>query len=328
MKPRLLPALALLTICRLAPADGPLLVRAKSFLVPPSTGPVTHVVVKNASDAAYTGTLRVEWPVGWRVTPDEHAVDLQPDETGEYPFTIEAASDHAASRYPVTITVGDAVTVAQTVACHSAPYYKPTIDGDLSEWADSIPITLTTGDAQTVVRTYWSKRRFCVAVEASAEANLGAIQFALSKPPETFGEPNPDRYEFLVASTEGASGVCYLLRRPDGDPALIPQTRTLSGLEVEDAEVAAVHTDGVTRYEVSIPFSLLTGIRATPGRELCFSLLVHDPDGTGIRDLGEVMNLWPEHRRADGWCSWEHVKWGDQPPYGSAIEFGLCSSIH
>jgi hypothetical protein len=43
------------------------------------------------------------------------------------------------------------------------------------------------------------------------------------------------------------------------------------------------------------------------GREFCFSLTVHDPDGTGPRDLGSVMNLWPGQRQ---------------------FEFGFCSSIH
>ena len=59
-----------------------------------------------------------------------------------------------------------------------------------------------------------------------------------------------------------------------------------------------------------------------------FPLLVHDPDGTGVRDLGEIMNLWDSQRSEFGWCSWENAKWGELTPFDNKVEFGFCSSIH
>ena len=74
---------------------------------------MTHVVVKNQLDVPYAGTLRVEWPDGWRVTPAEHPLQLEPGEVRQLPFTIESATDAAANAYPVTIRVeGDGGDVA------------------------------------------------------------------------------------------------------------------------------------------------------------------------------------------------------------------------
>ena len=71
---------------------------------------------------------------------------------------------------------------------------------------------------------------------------------------------------------------------------------------------AAVKREGnITRYEIGVPVKLMSEIKPEAGREFCFSLTVQDPDGTGPRDLGSVMNLWPGQRQ---------------------FEFGFCSSIH
>ena len=65
-----------------------------------------------------------------------------------------------------------------------------------------------------------------------------------------------------------------------------------------------------------------------PGREFCFSVLVHDPDGTGLRDWGEHAGLWPGQRKRLAWCVWGGVKWSDSIPFDGKIEWGLCSSKH
>jgi hypothetical protein len=67
-------------------------------------------------------------------------------------------------------------------------------------------------------------------------------------------------------------------------------------------------------------------IKATEGREFRFSVLVHDPDGTGVRDWGEAAGLWPWQRSRLAWASWQGVQWGKEPPFDSAIEWGFCSS--
>ena len=331
-----------------APAgEAPVLVRAKNFVVTPSTGPATGVIVRNRLGEPYKGTLEVKFPEGWKVTPKEHALELAAGETREYPFAIESGSDRAANSYPVEIIVegdGGRTVSRQQVVCASAPYLKPQIDGDLKEWKDSIPITFTTRGRRTVVRAYWNRRRFCLAVEVEEDRLIGyearsggsgmdAVQFALAKANARTGAEDTDksaRFEFLVAGTGAnrSSGKCFSLMRPGSALGLCRERRALDPLLTEGAEVAVGRSGGVTRYELSIPFKPMRSLRATPGREFCFSLLVHDPDGTGVRDLGEVMNMWESERPPLGWCSWQGVKWGDARPFDGKIEFGFCSSIH
>jgi hypothetical protein len=322
-------------------AQAPLLMRVQNFTVTPSTGPVIHVLVRNCLGSPYAGTLKVQFPPGWKVTPAQHVLTLKAGELKAYPYTIEKGSDRQANAYPVKIKAegsGGAVAVEQTVVCASAPYFKPTIDGDLKEWNDAIPITYLKNGRRTTVRTYWNNRQFSLAVEVEEDALRGldqasstggrdAVQFALSPA----GSAAAGRYEFLVAaSSEGgrASAHCYRLLRPGDDPALSRQKRPLAGLRAEGTQALVRRSGKWTIYEVAVPFKLMPEIKPAPGREICFGLLVHDPDGTGLRDMSEVMNRWPEHRQAFGWCSWEHVRWGDKVPFDSKAEFGFCSSIH
>ncbi len=261
--------MAVLFACAAA-ADAQVRVRAQNFIVNPSTGPVTHLVVQNSSSRNISGTLRVQFPNGWKVSPSERVVELKPGETKKVPFTIEKGADNAANSYPVRIQFGE-LDVTQRVVCASAPYFKPTIDGDLAEWKDSIPITF----AGTVVRTYWSSKQFSLAVEVEEEKLTGkrGVEFSLAASEEG------KRYEFFV----GADGKC-------------------------DGVAAVVKRDGkVTRYEIGVPFKLMPELKPDAGREFCFSLVVHDPDGTGPRDIGAVMNPLPGQRQ---------------------FEFGFCSSIH
>jgi hypothetical protein len=323
--------------------EAALLVRARNLIVPPATGPVTHVVVRNRLATPYAGALRVEWPEGWQASPAEHAANLAPGETQAFAFTIQRATNLASNAYPLRVRVNGAagtLDATQTVVCAGAPYGQPEIDGELGDWEGAIPLALTVGGKRAVVRTLWNRRQFCLAVEVqeaslfglaetSAETGPDAVQFALSKPPAQVGGPNDDRYEFLVASAGAGQpdGKCFVLRPPGRDPQPAAQSRPLAGLELAEAQVAVKRAEDVTRYEVAVPFAAMPDLRPTTGRELCFSLLVHDPDGTGLRDLGEVMNQWEESRREGAWCSWEGARWGGQLPFGSAIEFGLCSSV-
>ena len=67
-------------------------------------------------------------------------------------------------------------------------------------------------------------------------------------------------------------------------------------------------------------------IRAAPGREFCLSVLVHDGDGTGLRDWGRAAGLWPQQRNRLAWCLWQGAKWPKDPPFDNKIEWGFCSS--
>lgn len=266
--------------------------RVDPLTVTPSTGPAARLVVKNRGTVPLTGRVEAAFPEGWRVEPAAFDVTLAAGETRPLALTIKQARDRADNQYPVTLrwsAGGKRGTQDQTVVCASAPFFKPKIDGNLADWADAIPIALSAA-----------------------------------------GATGSSRHEFLLAATAGffAKPHCYRLFKPGDDPATGPQHRDLKPLRLKEAEVAVRRKGGVTRYEAAIPWSLMPEIKAEAGREFQFSLLVHDPDGTGLRDFGAALGRWPEDRRPDGWCSWDGATWGDKVPFDSLAQFGFCSSIH
>ena len=58
------------------------------------------------------------------------------------------------------------------------------------------------------------------------------------------------------------------------------------------------------------------------GREFYLAVLVRDPDGTGLRDVGTAAGLWPEANDRQAWSRWPGAVWGDQPPRNSACVGG------
>ncbi len=331
-----------------AAAAGNLRVRVHNFVVNPSTGPVTTITVTNPGDAPFAGTLEARFPAGWKVTPASHALDLPAGAVKQLSFAIEEASDaRRTNRYDVAVTVrsnATAVTETQTVVWAGAPYFKPKIDGSAKEWGDAVPIRWTSGGKQTVVSQYWNKKRFCLLVQveedrligrkgSSAQSGMDAIQFALAPKAAVTGTNKSDRAarsEFLAADSGSmwASDACYLLTKPDTPLGGAGKAEGLDTLRLEDAEVAVKRSGRTTVYELAIPFAHMPALRPTPGREYCFSLLVHDPDGTGIRDLGTIMNLQDSRRNPLAWRSWPNAKWSRQPPFDNKVEFGFCSSVH
>ncbi len=316
---------AILLCGQSATADEALRLRMENFTVMPSTGPVVNVRVENRSDKELETTLQVLWPVGWKGAPESRKVTLQPSSTTITPFTIEKAIDVAANRYPVTIEAraGEhTVTRTQQIVCATAPYLKPTLDGQLDDWKDAAPITFPTAGKATTVMTCWNRRQFCLAVRAD-RMNSGAIQFALAS--AKFDKPG--RFEFVVVvPKKDGPAKCFQLLKPGDDLAIAEKSRPLAGLECETLE-AHVTRDGETMcIEVAAPVKSLTDLRPTPGRAFRFSALVHTQDG--LRDLGSVMNLWNDQRSPHSWCRWEGAKFGPTPPFDSNVEFGFSSSIH
>ncbi len=96
--------------------------------------------------------------------------------------------------------------------------------------------------------------------------------------------------------------------------------------EVEQAEIAVSRNGKMTYYECAIPFKTPAEIRPSEGREFCLSVLVHDPDGTGLRDWGQAAGLWPEERNRLAWSDWPGAQWPRQPPFDNRLPWGLCSS--
>lgn len=325
--------------------DAPVALRVAHFTVPPSTGPVVHVLVKNLTDAPYEGVVRLTLPEGWAWSPGEQPVALEPGAAERVPFTISKAVNRADNRYEVSaeaVGAGTSVTRSQTIVCATAPYFAPEIDGDLDDWEHAPAVQFTCNGKQTEFRTYWNRRTFFVAAAVEEDdfhglgekdaAPLDALQFALAP----HGARTPDsadgtsaRYEFVVAgaSKRRADPACCVLLEPGAPLSEALEPRPLADFALDGAEAAVKHKKGVTRYEVAVPFAAMPGIRATEGREISFSVRVHDPDGTGVRDWGAAAGLWPWQRSAWAWSRWQGDTPPEAPPYDGKIEWGLCSSM-
>jgi len=303
-------------------ADAPLDLRLENLTVMPSTGPVVNAWARNATDAELTTTLRARWPAGWQVTPAEHPLRLEPGQVARVAYALERAADREGNRYEVTFEarVGSKlVTVPQTIVVATAPSLKPRCDGQLDDWRDAVPIAFETGGRATTVLMCWNRERVGLAVRVHEDA-LGpgdAVQFALAP-------ARGKRWEFLVVAPNQA----YLLLKPTDDPALTEQARPLAPLACAEVEAAVTRAGQETCYEVLVPTALVPELRPTTGRLFRCSVLVHDRDGTGLRDLGSVMNLWPTQRQARSWCRWPGAAFGTPLPFDPVAEFGFSSSIH
>ena len=318
--------------------------RVENFVVPPATGPVMHVVVQNRGPGVWRGEVEVQPPEGWRINPPARTISLWSQETKHLAFVIEKGVNLDTNSYPIRVVArsGDQRVVRQRdVVCLSAPYFRPKIDGRASEWNDAIPVAFTCKGKRTVVRTYWNRDAFAVLIEVEEDALVGyrkrpdfdAVQLAVS-PREavtsTKASGRAERYEFLlVASASMWSGdKCFQLAKPGLRLPVTQEPRALAPLRAKDVKVAVRRRGGVTCYECAIPFARMPEIRPAEGREFCFSVLVHDPDGTGVRDWGEVAGLWPWQRSRLAWSLWQGAVWGTAAPFDNKIECGFCSSKH
>ena len=327
-----------------AGAEDPVALRFDSLLVTPAHTPSAVVHVKNLRDAPYQGVVRLNGPQGWALKNDQHEIALSPGETAKLSFMVQRGTAVEENSYPLElIAIGGGATVKhrQKIVTASAPYYKPQVDGDASDWKDAIPINWTVRGKKTTVGTYWNRKQFAVLVAVeedrlvpmhaeTASDPCDAIQIAISaEGSQTAGDVASEaaRYEFLFVPTSSAGGRCYLLATPDTKLGQTQAPRELPSLVCEGTEVVVRRDSGTTWYECSLPFKLMRDIiRPGEGREFCLSILVHDPDGTGIRDWGEAAGLWPWQRNRLAWSRWSGAKWGEEPPFDNRIPWGMCSS--
>ena len=326
------------TLC----AAEPVALRVESFTVSPSTQPLVYVQVKNLQTGPYEGTVSIKAPDGWQFSATKRAVSLEPGATGRVSFAVERGIDRQTNSYPIEVAAagaGKTVVRKQNVATASAPYFKPEIDGDPGDWKDAIPFSFTTGGKKTVISTFWNRRQFLLLVAVEEDKLVGfrssggfdAVQVAMSPQETTTGKSPEDeatRFEFLfVAADGGTGGKCFQLAEPGMKLAEGAKTRELQPLLYEKAQVAVGRKGGVTYYECGIPFRPIRGkIRPSEGREFYLSLLVHDPDGTGIRDWGEAVGLWPWQRNRLVWSCFQGAQLGDKPPFDNKTQWGLCAS--
>jgi hypothetical protein len=312
----------------------PVALRAHNIVVPPDTGPVSGLTVVNLLDTAYSGKVTVKLPSGWKADKTTFDVSLKPRETKHIPFALEKAIARKTHVYPYIITAvggGQTVAVEQQVICATSPYVKPKIDGDISEWLeDAVPVTFVCKGKKTVVRTFWNKRNYCLSVEVQEDKfdpGADAIQFALASGKASTGKlPNDKtaRHEFVVVG-----GKCYQIAKPGTPLGDTQKPANLPAEPVAKAEVAVKREKDITRYEISVPIRpMRSELKPTTGREYRFGVLVHDPDGTGVREMGLVAAPLPGACNKYAWSKWVGAKFPDKPLLDSKLEWGFCTSIH
>jgi len=322
------------------PDGPPVAIRPENLCVQPSTGPLTHVLVQNLLDKTYTGTVHMTVPPGWKLDAASKPVTIPPRQLARVPFAIAKAVDLEANVYAISVRVsggGPDVVWDKPVVGATTPYYKPVIDGKGEDWADAVPLTFTVGGAKTVVRSYWSRKAFSLRISVAETAHVpmgdkpfDAVQVAISparaRTPRS-ADGKAQRYELLLAADAGG-GKCFMLTRPGQPVSAGQKPLALAGRELAGAKLVVTRAAGMTHYECAIPLKAMPTIRAEPGREYRMSLLVHDPDGTGLRDWGSAVGLWPWQRNRLAWSVWPGAVWPAEAPFDNKIEWAFSSSIH
>jgi len=322
-------------------AGEPVRIRVEPLTVPPATQPLISVVVQNLGDAPAAGSLSIAGPADWRIAPASQPLELAAGAEKRLAFNIEKARNVAANVYPFTLEarVGDQlVRRDQSVFVASAPYSKVAVDGRIDEWQDAIPVTFEERGQRTTISTFWQRKRFGLLVAVQERQHIAytgpdgppcdAVQLAISAPePAGSGDGQAvRRLEFLFVSAGGKPG-CFQLAGWDTPRGRAGELQSLEPLACGDAETAIVREGDVTYYECSLPFSLLReALEPAEGREFFLSVLVHDPDGTGLRDLGRAAGLWTQPEDALAWSRWRPTAPGGDRPRGYHVRWGLCTS--
>lgn len=335
-------AVAFGSLCGTAgiPAE-PVRIRIEPLTVPPATQPLVSVVVRNLGEEPCAGTLSIAGPGEWRIAPDSQPMELAASAEKRFAFNIEKARNVEANVYPFTIQariVDQLVRCEQSVFVASAPYSKATVDGRADEWQDAIPVSFQQQGQRTTISTFWNRKRFALLIAVQEQRHVGytgadgppgdAVQLAISspEPPDAAGAKTARRFEFVLTSAGGAAK-CFQLAAWDTPRELAGQLRSLEPLVCSDAETAIVRDGDVSYYECSLPFSVLCeAVEPAEGREFFLSVLVHDPDGTGVRDLGRAAGLWTQPDDAQAWSRWRGMAAGNEPPLGNQVRWGLCTS--
>ncbi len=321
-------------------AAEPVRLRIEPLTVPPATQPLVSVVVQNLQQQPCRATLSLTAPADWRIAPVSRDVELPAAGERRLAFNIEKARNLEANVYPLVISaqVGDQlVRHTQSVFVASAPYSKATVDGRVEEWKEAIPVSFRHAEKATTIRTFWSRKRFYLLVSVQEERHVGytksdgppcdAVQLAISSTDEADGAANTARrVEFLWVSA-GDAAKCFQIAGWDTPLEVTREPRDLEPLACSDVEIAIRREDGMTHYECSIPFSLLRdAVEPAEGREFFLSVLIHDPDGTGVRDLGRAAGLWARPGDALAWSRWIRQEGNTSRPLGNQVRWGLCTS--
>ena len=339
-----------------APPDAAMpVVRLEHFILAPAHTPSAVAVVCNRGKAEFSGTVRIEGPSPWKIVPESQPLALPAGATRRVIFTVHGGTIRPDNAYPLTAVVsggGGEVKHRQVVSAASAPFGKPKLDGTPGAFQDALPLTFTTQGRRTAIATLWNRRQFAiqVAVEQTnhvpwpgALAAPGSSDKPVAKSPAcdavqlafaAEATPTPDapdspcgRYELLlVGLPHSAKGKCFLLASPETKLAAAQAVAPLGPRALDDVEVVVGRRDGWTYYQCLVPFRVLADIKPGEGREFSLAVLVHDPSGVGLRDLGAASGLWPWQRNRLAWSRWPGQTAGPQPPCDSRLPWGMCSS--
>jgi len=339
--PSLVIALSALAFTAAQGAD-PLAFRIESLLVTPAHGPLVRVWVQNLGQQPYEGQLSLNAPEGWQIGGAAQPLKLAAGQSQRVSFNVQRGVSVEQNSYRLEAVArgpgSEALRHVQQVAAATSPYFKPTIDGKPDDWADAVPVRFQTAGRWTEVRSYWNRSQFSllVAVEEDkleryrpGEA-FDALQVAIAAEGTQTGDSADGastRWEYLLVSTgERGAGRCFQLAQP-GTPLRETQGRRALEPLAYNIEIAVWRAEKTTYYECAIPWRpIREQIPPSEGRELCFSLLVHDPDGTGLRDWGQAAGLWPSQRNRLAWSDWQGAQWPAQAPFDNKIEWGFCAS--
>ena len=332
-------------------AEAAIAVRVENLTVLPQSQPVLAMRVRNPRTMPFVGTITPIVPEGWRLTPSERALELAPGATERLTFSVEGGRESPDNRYPIEVAISDEAgrsIVKQDICVATAPYAKPVIDGEVSDWQDTIPVEMVTDGKKTTIRTCWNRKAFAVLVAVEEDAlclpgsgdSFDAVQFSLAardSTTKTSESDTADRFEYLLVPGGTEPAKCYALTHPTTRLADTQELRLGENRVDSDVEIVVRRVDNVTYYECSVPWrEMKQALQPAEGREVYFSLLVHDPDGTGLRDWGAKAGMWESQRTRFGWSHWPGANWsgangsganfGKQPPHDSRVEWGLCSS--
>ncbi len=307
--------------------------------VSPSHMPVLYVDVHNFKEVEDGAYVDLELPEGWESQPEKQQVKVPGGETIRVPFSITKGVYREDNRYPIAVTLAaglEKLRFQRDVHCTCAPYLKPSIDGKVEDWDDAIPVSWEKDGKKTTISTAWSRRNFyvLVAVEEDRRQPAGedardAVQLAIaSKKARTGTEPTDPvhRHEYLLISDDETASLKSLATPEMASLAETAKPRSPEELPEVDGEVKVWHTEGVTYYECAISLRPIREIRPGAGREFCFSVLVHDADGTGLRDWGEAAELPEFRRRPLAWSRWQGDAIGENGAMDNKIPWGMCSS--
>jgi hypothetical protein len=321
--------------------QSPLLLRAESLAVLPRSKPVIYVHACNVTTSPVTATISVAVPAGWQLTRSKQAIELAGGEQQRIGFPVADGREHKDNSYPITIKAecdGRVWSRQQVISVASAPYFKPQIDGTFDDWEAAIPVSFKTGERKTVIASYWNRRHLSLLISVDekayvprgAERYWDAVQISLA-PRDSISSRDPEhaaeRFEFLVFADQAGRGHCCQLATPETSLSATTIARKVEQLAEEKAEVVVKRIEGTTYYELALPLAKLRKfIRPSEGREFYLSVLVHDPDGVGIRDWGVAAGFWPQQRNRLAWSDWEGAQWGTEPPMDCRAAWGMCSS--